>query len=691
MRRKLNTQLTHKNGLLSYLLLLTTFFIFLEISVFVQGSEIYLGDYKLVANRLSIPAHVVPGIVYFISMQLLLHLVFVSVIWATAIFSASVLQLRNSATEKLGLVLWFCAIFWVLAANQHFFPNSKFAHISQLLIWTKSEVIFLILIGTLLLSFIILALIGAFARLPKFMLSLSLMTLALILIHNYWPKPIITDASSVEKPNIILIGIDSLRPDFLGYNGYTKHTPHLDQFLNQSTVFAEAMTPLARTFPAWVSILSGEYPKHTGVRFNLPTLESRSWDQSLPSILHNQGYETVFSTDETRFSNIDETYGFDKTLTPPIGFNDFLLGNLNDFPLANLIVNMPLGKYFFPHSYGNRPVFITYNPNTYLDFIKPALMQPRTKPLFFAIHFCLPHFPYFWGRQDADDKSIHNYQASIRRVDQQFQDFMQILQESQVLNHALIFILSDHGEALELSGDRVTEAELFVSDKSSQKVPHFFPQAFDFETINQSAGHGTDVLGLTQYHIVLAFRTFGMPKTNQIRDVMAQVSLLDIKPTILDFLELDFKNLTDGKSLKPYIFNSEIPLSQPNHFFYESDFSPQAVRSVHPETRKLLFEGIDYFQVDHATGRISVKKSMEQLILSSKQFADLYGEWVLALYPQTKTQMMPILVNLHSGRWTNDLNSKFALNSPAASMLRSMRAFYGEDITQIARNYSRPI
>jgi arylsulfatase A-like enzyme len=673
-----------KSGLLSYLFLLTAFFIFLEISLFVQSSDIYLGDYKLVAAHLKVPGNVIPGILYFFFVQIVLHCSYTLVIWMLARVVGYTLQCSWKTTGKIGFGLWFVGIICILLANQHYLPNSKFSHLTGVLVGrTLGEILLWITASTLLIATLI-AVWGLIVNFPRVMLGTLGTACLTAVIFSLWPMQVVQDAATADKPNIIFIGIDSLRPDFLGYYGYEKQTPHLDSFLNQSTVFAEAFTPLARTFPAWMSILTGQYPKRSGVRFNLPTVTEMSWDDNLPNMLRRAGYKTVFSTDETRFSNIDRSYGFDKTLTPPIGFNDFLLGNLNDFPLANLFVNTPLGKYLFPYSYGNRPVSITYNPNSFLDFVRPELMKSRTKPLFLAIHFCLPHFPYFWGMDSADDKSIHNYQAAVKRVDQQFQDFMQLLKDNNVLNHAIIVVLSDHGEAIELPGDRVTEKNLFIAgvNNKNNNIPHFYPPSFDFETVNQSAGHGTDVLGLTQYHIVLAFRTFGL-HPNQLGDVTERVSLLDIKPTILDFLHLADKSKTDGSSLKDKILHRSSQPSIPKHFFYESDFSPQAVRSVHPETRKLLFAGIEYFQIDQVTGRIAVKKSMEKLIISSKQFADLYGEWVLALYPQSQTKMMPILVNLTSGKWTNDLNTPFAEMSPAKEMLTALRDFYGADITNI--------
>ena len=39
----------------------------------------------------------------------------------------------------------------------------------------------------------------------------------------------------------------------------------------------------------------------------------------------------IYSTDEVRFANIDETYGFDQVVTPPIGASDFIIGTYNEF------------------------------------------------------------------------------------------------------------------------------------------------------------------------------------------------------------------------------------------------------------------------------------------------------------------------------------------------------------------------
>jgi hypothetical protein len=53
---------------------------------------------------------------------------------------------------------------------------------------------------------------------------------------------------------------------------------------------------------------------------------------------------------------------------------------------------------------------------------------------------------------------------------------------------------------------------------------------------------------------------------------------------------------------------------------------------------------------------------------------------MLAFYPQTPTEQMPILVNLKTLAWTNDLNSTFAQLSPAKEMISALKSFYGNEI-----------
>src|SRR5690606_36692691 len=112
--------------------------------------------------------------------------------------------------------------------------------------------------------------------------------------------------------------------------------------------------------------------------------------------------------------------------------------------------------------------------------------------------------------------------------------------------------------------------------------------------------HGTDVLGLAQYHTLLAFTLFDANSKQNGQVIPELVSLLDIKPTVLAYAlsQNATPPLTQGRSLLPYV-RGETTLSLPaKHMFLESDYSPAALRTVYPETRKVMLAGIALFQID---------------------------------------------------------------------------------------------
>ncbi len=131
------------------------------------------------------------------------------------------------------------------------------------------------------------------------------------------------------RPNIIFLGIDSLRYDEVLRTG-DSNTPNVDAFLSHALRFDNAMTLLARTYPSWVALLTGKHPHTTGAFLNLLPEDQVNLGRTLPQHLRTHGYRTAYAIDEVRFSNIDESYGFDQAITPPIGSSDFIVGTMSD-------------------------------------------------------------------------------------------------------------------------------------------------------------------------------------------------------------------------------------------------------------------------------------------------------------------------------------------------------------------------
>jgi arylsulfatase A-like enzyme len=654
--------------------LLTVFFILIEFSFFIQSFHTFFSQFTFAAKGLTLPANVIPGIVGFIFIQLGLHLFF---LLCTYVVSISILDLfpklrRHGLT--IAMVIWFIGIASALIANQIYYPNARFSKLFEGFLpdflLHNFLVVFLLIDAALMI-------ISLYCS--KSLRSVTVITILTLtsyfIFNNSMPAH---DAATPTQPNIIIIGIDSLRPDFLSYFGGDEQTPFLDSILQTSSVFSEAVTPLARTFPAWMSILTGLHPKILGLRSDLAKYDMSYNEESLQLILKSVGYQTMYATDESRFNNIDASYGFDRSITPPMGLNDFIIGTINDFPFSNLLLNTRLGAWLFPNSYGNRPAYFNYNPDSFLHLLENNLSTNRQKPLFLAIHFCLPHHPYLWAELDTRTTLPREwYEQSIVRADKQIKDFFAILKAKKLLEHSIVVLLSDHGEALELDGDRITEKDLYVSSHPTKDVPHFYPPSNDYEDVNQSGGHGTDVLGLPQFHSLLAFKLYGA-SPQQAGTISGAVSLMDIKPTILELLKINKATKTNGVSLARAI-RGEKYIGAPRHIIIESDFSPEALRAAYPDVNKVVLEGLHIYEIDPVTSRLSVKPDMQTMIIKSKQYADIYDHWMLALYP-IDGERIAILVDLQTGRWTNDFSSTFAKLSPATKMHAHLKLFYSNDL-----------
>lgn len=74
-------------------------------------------------------------------------------------------------------------------------------------------------------------------------------------------------ACAPPPPNVVLISIDSLRPDHLGAYGYDRRgiSPHIDALAAEGVVFERAVSTTTWTLPAHASMLTGLYPVVHGV------------------------------------------------------------------------------------------------------------------------------------------------------------------------------------------------------------------------------------------------------------------------------------------------------------------------------------------------------------------------------------------------------------------------------------------
>jgi len=338
-----------------------------------------------------------------------------------------------------------------------------------------------------------------------------------------------------KKPHIIIIGIDSLRSDLL-----PTHMPFLNKQLTDTVLFNYAYTPLGRTFPSWNSILSGLYPVNHGARINLID-ESHLVQpkQYLGNILKEEGYKTIFAMDETRFANMGAHQGFNHVISPRVGASDFLIGGIADYPLTNLLSLLPISSWLLPEIYANRGAATTYRAEAFSELLQRNIPM-ATQPSLLAVHFCLAHWPYRFASKFKPEFDYPEpyYPANLRAVDQQIKSLMDDLQKKGYLENSRIVFLSDHGETW------VQESPVFnnLAGENSEHVQHH----------RKEYGHGSSLISNSST-ILLGLKGFSQVKLANNSTKM--VSLADIKPTILEELNIQDNSTNDGISL----LNTELP------------------------------------------------------------------------------------------------------------------------------------
>lgn len=633
---------------LSYILMLVSY-----ARVIPQYSFLFLDD-KVLASVIDVPlwgTTLGSQIFGFVMAQFVLYALFGTCTWLLARLAEY--AFRPARTTRNVLVLaWFLLLATaVFVGNVYLLP---WGSLGEYFADMVASTVFGIAIGQIVLAataVVILATVGSAVlrflagRAPRVRLWVGaaaligcIGTVAEPFLPNPWNSPEYKTAAP-SRPNIILIGIDSLRPDYTSIGGDLEHTPNVNEFLRHARIFKDTTTPLSRTFPSWISVLTGRHPHDTGAIMNLTNRASIDAAPTLADILRNRGYHTMFAIDEARFANIDESYGFDQIVTPPMGASDFLLATINDTALTNLIADTSLGRVLFPNSYANRAAAHVYQPQSFSRRLEAELQLDS--PFLLVAHFTLPHYPYYWAeapRYQPDHTEHHGqslYGETIRRADAQVGQLLEFLKRNGALDNAIVVMLSDHGEGLSAEDILLTEETRRFGD---YKVPA------------QPAGHGISVLTPAQYQVVFAVRGFGGAALAGLPTATFQTpaTLEDLTPTLLDLQHIAVADTKfTGTSLADILRGQKPdgdPLTQQRIRFTETEFNPPALVAGFNAEEVLAKQSAKFYQVDPATGRLSLRSGKIAEAMEDRQYAAMDDRFVLAALPYTGVAYKYVLV-----------------------------------------------
>ena len=445
-----------------------------------------------------------------------------------------------------------------------------------------------------------------------------------------------------EKPNIIIIASDSLRPDHLSCNGYERKTsPNIDRLAAQSQNFTKCFTPIGSTLESMIGLFSSQYPHSHGARQMFPSKEviNRVNNQSpkLPQILADSGYETAVIGDwcSAIFNEV------------PMGFENVQVSEFDSFRIwlsQALYLSHPVIPLYFDNKFG---YWLFPKLESFAHYLRTEVVTDRAiakikyrknkdRPFFYTIFTGCNHFayhapyPYYEKWTDPDYKGPNKYQVHfdpnefvsnpswdrpytsytdkekqhiidlydgcVSRFDECVGRILQALKQQELMDNTIILITSDHGEDL-------------------------------FEP-NTTITHGVSFNGGDQGNLVPCILYVPGMEPKKIDQIVRNI---DISPTLLELTEHPNENRFEGVSLMPCIENDQRSLDL--SFYGETGF-PFIQRRI-PEENVLKVPSMDqltYVDKDFDF-HIVLKEMYRDSIITGKERCLRTEEWKLVFTP----------------------------------------------------------
>lgn len=258
--------------------------------------------------------------------------------------------------------------------------------------------------------------------------------------------------------NLLLLSVDTLRHDHLGYAGHSRPTsPNLDELAKEGVVFLNAFSQSGWTLPSMATILTGRYPQGHGATYFHRQIDKRL--PTLATILREHGYDT-------------RGYVSHVVLTPQYGFN----------------------KGFMEYDYSVLSSGNPHNVATSRELTDLALksLEEIKEPFFLWVHYFDPHFKYlshqkwaFFGNSDID-----RYDQEIALTDYHLGRLLNHLRQSHLDSRTIVIFTSDHGEEFGEHGGQYH----YTSYQEVMRVPLIIKAPFLRPGVNSLVAEQIDFL-----------------------------------------------------------------------------------------------------------------------------------------------------------------------------------------------------
>jgi arylsulfatase A-like enzyme/Flp pilus assembly protein TadD len=225
-----------------------------------------------------------------------------------------------------------------------------------------------------------------------------------------------------DRPNLLLITMDTTRADHLGSYGYNSaRTPALDKLARSGVKFNRFFANVPLTLPSHTTMMTGLYPPEHGCRVNG---EHKLGEEitTMGEVFSRNGYRTGAFV--AAFV-LDSQFGLDR------GFDTY---NDYDVPTSNDI-------------YDDNAMYRYRRADRVADAALEWLDEQTGGPFFCWVHFFDPHHPYYF--RPADGRGIEDsYNQEIAFMDTQINRLIGFLKDRGLDKKTTVIAVGDHGEGL---------------------------------------------------------------------------------------------------------------------------------------------------------------------------------------------------------------------------------------------------
>ncbi|MFQ5415466.1 MAG: sulfatase-like hydrolase/transferase [Myxococcota bacterium] len=269
------------------------------------------------------------------------------------------------------------------------------------------------------------------------------------------PTPQVAPAALRDRPNVILVMVDTLRADHLSCYGATNvKTPELCSLADGGTLYS-GFSHASWTKPATASLVSSLLPSSHGAVSKPSALSQET--VLVSEVLAEHGYSTGGIVSNI---NLAPSFGFDQ------GFDeyhylapDYIAGA--EESSSKLILYQIARSVWFKLKPGLRVGDFYQDSGTVNELAFDFLDRHRDARFFLFLHYMDPHDPYFEhpydgyaiarvSNQHPDPELAQEmerlYQGEIEHLDANFGKLLDKLRDLGLYDDTLIALVADHGE-----------------------------------------------------------------------------------------------------------------------------------------------------------------------------------------------------------------------------------------------------